>query len=286
MIGVVISLQAICGIPLCGQPLSRSIRFTGLSSGDIVVLDTHFGLFLISGRTHVLSPWSTLRHGGGFDVASAHGGSQIFVGLVDSDSQQSVSRLLQFDSNGRQSGEPRELYFRDAVFSGLTVDSGGNNAFVTRARRAEIYSMDLRKPGMPRFLVALRSATTLGAIVFDQRRRRLLVADPIEGNIYAVAEVGGPVEIIARVGEPEAMAIDEVSDELIVGDSSAGKVYAVKLGGSGSPRVLFRCTVNLSGLGVGRDGSIWIGDSREGVVSRYSRGGSRLESFQLKPGHF
>ena len=129
----------------------------------------------------------------------------------------------------------------------------------------------------PRLLAYLGSARTLGAVIFDPPRQRLLVADAQAGTLYAIDCATGSYSLLTSgLGRPVAMAFDRTFTTLYVADVEGGEIHILKL----SPACPLKSfTTSLHDLGAiaqsPRPDTLFIADENEGIFLFSTSTGTR-----------
>jgi DNA-binding beta-propeller fold protein YncE len=280
-----------------------------LSNGQIVLLDQGGGFFQEGGLFLVdPPPAGTMRRLANFapfyaidlTVFSAEGGQdQIFVTSANTLRPTFFLRRLE---RFKLVGDGSDRYIRWpsngglSLWAGVAINQDGKTAYIATSQReilkAYIGTTSNEKDGKAKsatrfeLLQKVQRADTLGPMVFDAKRRRLLVADPIQGTIFSV-EVGRSDSsiLVKQVGEPYALALDAVADRLYVADAEGGQVLAVDLADSAPEAKVFTHIIGMEqphGLAIGRNGSLWVGGHGTLTLYHVSNSGALLETFRPK----
>lgn len=281
VLGIFLGLQA-------GGAAQTGIRPNALSAGGAgdVIIGSRSGLFRYSPRTGRVSP--LVRSFGALqaiDICTvvSSGKESIYVSLY---SQAFGSRLVRYDARGVRTGEwwgPASL----GVFAGVAVEPAQKVAYVAVAGSATILKVDLSKAeGHANSFARVPTAATLGPMVLDSQRARLLAADPVGGDIFAVSLKDRRVERLATMtGEPAALALDPASDDLFIADSLGRKIWRLPLGSGDSrlselgSRPAFRKPL---GLALGGRGTLWVGDEESAALFLIDRDGRLLRKVNLR----
>jgi DNA-binding beta-propeller fold protein YncE len=255
------------------------------SSGEVIILNLDRELLRLRFSTEVTSLWRVrpIEEAVDMTVARLDGAESIFV-TMSSRFLANFPRLVRFSLSGEPNGEWKLPPWKGS-FSGVAIDPVGHLAYVTNSETSEIYRLDLRRVGSsPVRLFRIRFAAALGAVVFDAKRQRLLVADSVEGVIYAVQIDGGKVsELVRGTGEPLALALDSSTDRLFIADSINERILVMGLGGKTTEAEVFSAFKEIEeplGLAVGAEGTLWVGDHGAATVFLLSSEGKLLETFR------
>lgn len=282
-----LALGLLLGLPASGAA-QTGIRPNALSVGGAgdVIIGSQGGLFRYSPRTGRVSP--LVRSFGALqaiDMCSvvSSGKESIYVSLY---SQAFGSRLVRYDARGVRTGE----WWGSAslgVFAGIAVEPLAKVAYVAVAGSATILKVDLSKPeGRANSFARVAMAATLGPMVLDTRRARLLAADPVSGDIFAVGLKDRRVERLATIeGEPSALALDPASDDLFIADSLGRKIWRLPLGGAGSRLSELGSPPALRkplGLALDSRGTLWVGDEESAALLLIDRNGRLLRKIDLR----
>lgn len=281
--GLALSILLV-GLQTSGAAGIRPNALAASGSGDVII-GSQGGLFRYSLRSGGVSPlvrsFGVLR---AIDLCSVvtEGSESTYVTLY---SQSFGSRLVRYDARGTRTGQwwgPPSL----GVFAGVAVDSARRVAYVAVAGSAAILKVDLSRPeGSASSFARVPTAATLGPMVMDARRARLLAADPVLGNIFAVSLEDRRVEPLATVeGEPAALALDPDSDDLFVADSLGRKIWRLPLGAAMPRLVELGGLPELRkplGLALGSGGALWVGDEGASALFLIDRNGHLLRRINL-----
>jgi hypothetical protein len=268
---------------------SRVVGLAALSDGRLVLLDGRRGLHVVDPRTRTMRnlainfglsvPWDIATH-------RTSGGDQIFVTTrLRSSTTQGVvyGRLQRFDVAGKLTGE--WLAGPALALSGIVITADGRTAYLTGGQTPEVFRLDLsRTKSTPTLVTVLRRAETLGALVLDSRRRRLLAADSYLGTVNVVHLEGSRSAVFLEgFGEPTALAIDAGGDRLFVADAGEDRIFVVDLTAEKpKPRSLavVKGLDDPHSLAVGADGSVWVASYRTPTLFRLAASGNLVESFE------
>jgi sugar lactone lactonase YvrE len=170
---------------------------------------------------------------------------------------------------------PEEVVMLPGVFAGIAVDSHEKTAYLVDSLTSDVYALPLGSEARPsaRFILTIRNAVQCGPVALDRGSQELLVGDPIGGLMYSVdLKRRKAAAFASKVGEPRAMAVDEVKRILFVVDAANRRVLALSLGDRGSrpaPLVTFWTNKLLrepSGVALAKDGRIWVCDQSTGRI--------------------
>jgi sugar lactone lactonase YvrE len=252
-----------------------------LSTGQLAVLDDEEGIFIVAGQGVVAHPVSEFHAFTAVDFTAVrlNGGDAFFVSrLLRANKGVPFARLTRFNTRGQTTGE----WSLNTLgwLAGIAVDPSQQVAYCSDSRLGEVYRLDtkLEKSSFST-LVKIRDAGTLGSVLLDSKRRRLLVADIEKSKIYSVSLPDKRVDVVlanASMREPAAMALDVANDRLYIADTAQRKIWVGSLTDpklkirSFGDSVTFREPI---GLAVGSDGSLWVADRGAHQLLRFSAAG-------------
>jgi hypothetical protein len=259
---------------------------SALSSGDLIILDSHLGLFRYKpgvGKVVPLVDGFGLYEGIDMQVATVGGVESIFVSQVPR-SGSLGARLVRFNLDGKEKGEWVFPPWKGRC-SGVAVDAQALVAYLVSVQ-GEIFKLDLRKSKRPpEPLARISQATALGAVILDGKRRRLLVADAAVSALYAAdMDNGSTARLAKNIGEISALAILGGKDQLILADISGRRLLVMDLAGKEQkPRLFvklkeFEEPMGLVPMG---DGTLWVGDGRAGRLFQISGDGKLVTTVRL-----
>lgn len=276
-----VSFLAVCVLMAAPLFASDPASVVVLTSGELAILDASAGISKVSGtaQTKLVESFGLFQP---VDLASARVGNQdsILVTLrLTQAAKTSFSRLSRLLPNGKQVAE-WPLGLPGGALVGVTFDPRTSIAYCSDSQLGNIYRLDLRKPQASLTTFAtIREPSTLGPIVVDVKRHRLLVADVRRGRIFAVALGNGRVTTVLDTGtvrEPLGMAIDPAFDRLYIADATKERVWVGRFDAKGGLTVKsfettykFRepTSVALSG------GFLWVVDREAKQVVQLSHDG-------------
>jgi DNA-binding beta-propeller fold protein YncE len=269
---------------------SRPSGLLALRSGDVVVLDAERGLLRLSPRAGITGAWADIPIPGAATLSLKSGGKEeVYLTQLRVWATENSTNLLRLDNRGGVKDEwhlPHSL----GQLAGAAVAPAGGVAYLSSSRRAEIYRLQLdTKRTSPKnvalsLIATIPRATTLGAIVVDAKRERVLAADPVDGTLYYVPSSGGAaVKLVGGLGEPGGLAIDASTDRLFVSDRSGCKLWVLPLDREPVAAVFaasgeMRAPV---GVTVGVGGQVWVLEKKAKKVFLYSKEGKLLHTYVL-----
>jgi hypothetical protein len=271
-------------------PQVKPYALSFLRSGELAILDAEKGLFLLnpeSGRVRTL-----VQGFGSFealDMTSAvlADGEALFVTMsLRSSSAGSgpQTQLVRFSVTGQRTGQ-WILSSSVGRLSGIAVDAQRQVAYDANSQPPMIYRVDLRQSGTPLvWMSGVREARRLGSVVLDERRNRLLVADPYLGRVYAYDLAKRSSEVLLeKLGETAGLALDRATDRLFVADSIGERILVSDLARKAKPVPLppLQELDEPRGLAF-KDSSLWVGDKDEKRVFQLSSTGQLTRLFELK----
>jgi len=289
-----LALGVCAGVPsvtLAGGIEVKPCALSALQSGALAILDQRQGVFLLSpatGRVQSLVGGFGFYEALNMATASLDGSDAIFVTMNQRSSKGGErAQLVRFNDKGMRLDAwsvPRGL----VRLSGVAIDEKKRVVYVANTQPPEIYKLDLDRSPRGGSLVRLAGvpgAARLGAMAFDARRGRLLLADPYLGRVYAYDLASGRSEtLLEKVGEVSALALDGGRDRLFLADANGERVLVADLGGRSAAARIFAQTKELDKpLAVALDGAggVWVGDSDERKVFQFSGAGQQLRAFPL-----
>jgi len=261
-----------------------------LRSGEVVVLDWERGLLRLLPKTGVTGAWADFPIPGAAALSlKSSGGEEVYLTQLRVWASEESTYLLRLDNRGGIRTEwhmPHSL----GLLAGMAVAPGGGVAYLASPRRTEIYRLQLDTKRTSPNNIALNPiatiprATTLGAIVVDAKRDRILAADPIDGVVYYLPSAGGAaVKLVGGLGEPGSLAIDALTDRLFVSDRSGGKLWVLPLDKEPVATV-FSGPGDLRdpvGVTIGVGGVVWVLDKKSRKVFLYSKDGKLVHTYVL-----
>ncbi len=255
-----------------------------LTSGDLAILDASEGIVKVSGASKSqLVPNFGVFRAIDFTAARLADGDALFVTLhLQQKANTTFTRLSRWSATGRKTGE-WPLRVPGGVLAGVAVDQRQQIVYCSDSHLGEIYKLDL-KNRQPSFvsLLRVREPGTLGPMVFDARRQRLLVADVKKGRILAVTLSDNRVDVLLDQGtirEPLALALDSATDRLYIADATKGLVWVGSVAGTRltakpfSTSYRFREPVGLAWSGR----TLWVLDRETKRLSQFAADGSILK---------
>ena len=290
-------LLAVCLLLLQPLPVSAKgpdispIALATLGSGDLLVLDSRRGLFLIGpGSGQVRALVSGFGAFGAADMAtsSSNQGDIILVSMGVPQPNGMLARVVRYNRAGKSTGEWGWLGLGSEPVQpgGLAIDAQRSVAYVVNSRRPSVYRFDLNRPGSrPAEFATVRGAKNLGPMVLDAKRSRLLVGDPFLGTVYGVDLTNGRSQLLLReLGEPYALLIDTAGDRLFIADASGERILVVGLSDKTPAATTFSKLSKFSdphALAFGADGNLWVGDEDEETLWLLSPKGALLRTVSL-----
>jgi sugar lactone lactonase YvrE len=178
--------------------------------------------------------------------------------------------------------------------AGVAVDPVQQVAYCSDSRLGEVYKLDIKQEKSSfvslvkmNNVVKTNDVGTLGPVLLDSKRHRLLVADIEKGSIYSVDLVDKHVDTVltnSSMREPSALALDAANDRLYIADSVQRKVWVVSLMDSKLRIQPFGEAVHFSqpvGLALGSDGSLWVADHWTHQLSQFNADGKLLRRVSM-----
>ncbi|MES1244267.1 MAG: hypothetical protein ABUT39_21860 [Acidobacteriota bacterium] len=281
------------------QPLPVSAKGPGISpialatlgSGELLVLDSRRGLFVIdprSGQVRALVSGFGAFGAADMAVSPSSQGDTILVSMGVPQPQGMLARVVRYNRAGKSTGEWGwfGLGSEPVQPGGLAIDAQRSVAYVVNSRRPSVYRFDLNRPGTrPAEFATIRGAKNLGPLVLDAKRSRLLVGDPFLGTVHAVDLASRKSQLLFRgLGEPYAFLIDTAGDRLFIADASGERVLVVGLTDKASAVTTFAKLSKFSdphALAFGADGNLWVGDEDEETLLLVSPKGVLLRTISL-----
>lgn len=254
--------------------------------GELAFLDPYAGIFrLAGGRAQKLV--------GGFEGFQAYDfasdGSSLYVTMVlrgDSRGPR-FSRVRRWNSAGRVSGE--WFVRQGGVLASVAVDSARQVAYGSDIRTGDIYRFSLNSGAAFTSIARIRDAGSIGPMVFDAARRRLLLADIQKGRIYAVTPDDGKWSVLLDSGviiKPLALAFDATTGRLYIADGAKRKIWVGDATGAKLKVVQFTQEAfgEPSGVAVLRTTggvSIWVADRGNSALLQFNEAGQKIN--RVKP---
>lgn len=161
--------------------------------------------------------------------------------------------------------------------SGTDVDADHHVLYTATPART-VYKVALdEKPRKPRLLAYLGPARTLGAVIYDPPRQRLLVADAQAGTLYAIdCRTGSYAPFASGLGRPVAMAFDPAFTTLYVADVEDGKIHILKVAPARPQKTFTTSLRDLAAIARSpRPDTLFIADEKEGVFLLSTSTGAR-----------
>lgn len=183
------------------------------------------------------------------------------------------SVVLQYSAEGKL----LDRFNTPDLAAGIDVDAAHRILYTATPART-VYKVNLDdKVRKPQLLASVGAAKTLGAVIFEPPRNRLLVADAQAGTLYAIdCKTGLYAQIASGLGRPVAMAFDPAYTTLYVADLEDGQIHILKFSPS---RTLKTFTTTLQDLDAvaqsPRPETIFVADEKEGIFILSTSTGAR-----------
>ena len=178
------------------QP-SDPIAVAVLKTGDVAILDSRRGVFVLSGDKIAPRPVVTFPFVEAFDftVAPSLEGDSFFISSTRPTGFTTLSELSRYTMNGHKTGG--WSFHAIGQLGGIAVDGSQQIVYGSNSRLGVIYQLDLQRKN-PAWvsLVKIRDFGTLGPIVFDAKRQRLLVADIDKRRVFSIGLLDKRVRVL------------------------------------------------------------------------------------------
>jgi outer membrane protein assembly factor BamB len=152
--------------------------------------------------------------------------------------------------------------------TGIDVDPKNDLLYVASPISRTVYGIALADTNRtPRRLAYLGVAQTLGPLIYDEPRKRLLVADTQAGRLYAVDPKTGSYKMLTSgLYLPTALAFDNTFSTLYVADAGDGKVQVLSFSQVQPPKAYKTSLRDLTSVARAPDAeTVFIGDDKKGV---------------------
>lgn len=154
--------------------------------------------------------------------------------------------------------------------AGIDVDPENDVLYVASPIARTVYVIalvDTNRTARPRRLSYLGGAQTLGPLIYDEPRKRLLVADTQAGRIYSVdCKTGLYKMLTSGLFLPTALAFDNTFSTLYVADAGDGKVQVLSFSQVQPPKAYKTSLRDLTSVARAPDAeTVFIGDDKKGV---------------------
>jgi hypothetical protein len=183
------------------------------------------------------------------------------------------SVVLQYSADGKL----LDRFNVPDLASGTDVDADHRVLYTATPART-VYKVALdEKPRKPRLLAYLGPARTLGALIYDAPRQRLIVADAQAGTLYAIdCRTGSYAPLANGLGRPVAMAFDPAFTTLYVADVEDGKIHILKVAPARPQKTFTTSLRDLAAIARSpRPDSLFIADENKGVFVFSTSTGTR-----------
>ncbi|HEV7766325.1 MAG TPA: hypothetical protein VGQ76_15075 [Thermoanaerobaculia bacterium] len=254
-----------------------------LPSGDLVIVDGSRGIVNVSGsaKSNLINNFEI------FEATDLTGvrlkdGDTLFVTLrLRPGVGSSFPRLSRRSLTGKEVGQ-WSLRVPGGVLASVAIDPNRQIAYCSDSHYGVIYKLDLKNSRASfETMIRIRDPGTLGPVIFDAKRQRLLVGDVKQGRILAVTIADKRVEVLLDRGtirEPIALALDPATDRLYVADPTKERVWVGNLAEKRfTPQTFSRyrfrdpCGVAWS------KGTLWVIDRGTKRLSQFAADGNPLK---------
>jgi len=210
------------------------VAVTALPSGELLVVDGSRGIVKVHGsaKSNLIQNFG-LFEATDLTAARLADGDAFFVTLrLRDNSTANFSRLSRRSTTGREVNQ-WTLQIPGGALAGVAIDPVAQIAYCSDSHYGVIYKLDLkRRQSSFDSIVRVRDPGTLGPMVFDAKRQRLIVADVKQGRILAVTLANKNVSVLLDEGtirEPTALALDPATDRLYIADATKGRVWVASM---------------------------------------------------------
>ncbi len=282
---ILAGLVLILGTGLAWAEL-RPVAMAVLADGRLIVLERSETLTLVS-ETAPTGPHTNLgmipKPLNGIDLEAKGNIGEDLVFATAWGKDAAKSKIVQYSSRGAVKGQ---WTLPLSYPTGLALDRSRRILYISTLLDAAIYRLDLSAGvrARPRMLTQVSGATRLGAMVMDEARNRVFVADPFSGTVYSVAlDTKRHTLVTGKLGEPSALAIAPGGGTLYVADRAGLCIWAVPLNQATQRPVRFWSSPELKepiALTVKPDGSVWVGDATTKAIFKISRTGQLLSTIR------
>jgi sugar lactone lactonase YvrE len=273
-------LIAAASLFLLAQLRFQPAALITLGSGELAMLDNRNGVAKLTSSnvlTRLINSFAAYEAGGFAEVRS---GELVVTQQMRFKSSATLTRVARFNAAGARTGE--WVLPPGGALAGIVVDPANHAAYCVDSQVNAVYRFQVDNPKMPyTVLTRMPEAGNLGPIALDASRRRLLVGDVQKGAIISIGIDDRKIIVLDShsVAEPVAIAIDVKNDRVFIADASARRIWAGPL--SKWKLQQFNVAQKLGypiGVAVGKDGSLWVADSKPNVVYRFdTRDGRTLQ---------
>ena len=263
-----LAMLALAGASTRSKPVAMDCHAGGnlivLSlSGEVATYDAASGQRL---RSFNIAPYVRPS-----DVTSAKISNTEMIFVAGFYGRQSV--VLQYSLDGKL----LDRFNTPDLAAGIDVDATRRVLYTATPGRT-VYKVALdEKVRKPQPLAYLGTARTLGPVIFDPPRQRLLAADVQAGTLYAIdARTGSYALLASGLGRPVAMAFDPALTTLYIADFEDGQVHVLKLSPA-RPLKTFKTSLrDLDAIAQSpRPDVVFVADENEGIFLFSTSTGAR-----------
>jgi hypothetical protein len=168
-------------------------------------------------------------------------------------------------------GTPKRSWTSSHVLGGPAYDPNGRTIYTASEDSNEIYRAGIADTDKSmKFVAEVVGAKSLGPVVLDTVRGRLLIGDVDGGYLYSLGLTDHKSHLLAQgLGTPRALMLSTDGRELFIADSASRRIYRLDLTHAGSLPVLF-CSLPQSrepdGLALLSAGRVAVTDKQRDAI--------------------